>query len=167
MATPKNTITRSVSPGSIFESAKAVHSAALSYSQGDLLSFDASAHLVKVPTIEGDGSTFLGVAIETVSSGHLKGPFDGTEVALGSAINDLPGPKYGVVAKAFLKPSDTLNPGDLVYLDPVSGTRNVQASGTKAVGVYQGAAVTGAPSTAPTEVEVLFGHRFPGDTLAF
>lgn len=161
----KNTITRSVSKGSIFESAKAIHDATITYNQGDLLCFDSSAHLIKIPAVEGDGSTFLGVATESVTSGKLNSPYT-TAVDAAAAISDVPGPAYGVIAKCRLKPSDTLNPGDLVYLYPTD-SRGVQASGTKAIGVYQGATVTGAPSTSYTEVEVLLGHRYPGDTLAF
>ena len=167
MATAKNKITRSVSPGSIFESAQAVLDSTISYNQGDLLSYDSSGKKILIPSAEGDGATFLGVARETVVNGQIKNPFTGTEVAVGSAIPDSPGPQYGVIAKAFLKPSDSLSPGDLVYLNPAAGTQHVQASGTKAVGVYQGAAVTGGPTSALTEIEVLFGHRYPGDVLAF
>lgn len=163
----KNTITRTVRRGSVFESAKAVISSATNFQQGDLLVFDSSTHLLRKPTVETEGNLFAGVARETLVNGVMPAPYS-TDVDSSRAIADVPGPDYGVVAKCHLKASDTLNPGDVVYLYPIGWTnRGVQASGTKAVGVYQGAAVTGGPSSSPTEVEVLLGHRYPGDTLVF
>ena len=165
MSTPKNNITRSVRPASIFPSAQGLVDANTNYNQGDWLIIESNK--IIVPDTEDDGDLCLGIATETVVAGKLKSPYS-TDVDGSTAIADLPGPTHGVVAKMILKPSDSLSPGALVYMDPVTHSRGVAASGTKAVGVYQGvAAVTGGPSTAFTEVEVLIGHRFPGDTLAF
>lgn len=166
MTAAKNTIIRSVSPGSVFPSARKVISSAVSYNQGDLLVFDATNKLIKVPTAETEGNTFLGVATETIVSGKLQSPYT-TAVDASQAISDVPGPEYGVVAQCTLKGGDSLTAGQLVYLRPEEGTRCIQSTGTKAIGVYQGAAVTGGPSTSPTNVEIYIGHRYPGDTLSF
>jgi hypothetical protein len=160
-----NKITRSVAPKSMFESAQAVISSAVSFEQGDLLVFDDATNLLKVPTLESQGSTFLGIAKVTIVSGKLAGPYTGTAVDAASAISDIPGPVYGVIAKVIAKTGDAFNPGDSVYLDPASGTRNVQAAGTKVIGLYQGAAV--ASASAGQEIEVLLGCRHPGDSLNF
>lgn len=160
----KNTITREVRPASIFESAVNVISSAVSFDQGDLLIL--SSNLLAKPAAESDGSTFLGVARVSITSGVVVSPYR-NDVSASQAVADIPGPWYGVVAKCQLKASASLSPGGLVYLDPATGTRGVAASGTKAIGVYQGPSVTGGPSTNLTEVEVLIGHRYPGDTLAF
>lgn len=164
MAAPKNTITRSVAPKSIFEDASAVTSTTEDYNQGDLMVFDTSAKTVIKATNEASGANFLGVAIETVVDGKLKKPYV-TDVDASSAITALPGPVYCVVAKCILKTGSTLTAGQLVYLDPVTSTRGVQPTGTKAIGVYQGAALSG--SAAGLEVEVLLGARYPSDTLLF
>ena len=161
----KNRIVRNVAPKSIFAAADAVTGTG-SYEQGDLLIFDDSANVIRKPTTEAECATILGIAVESVVSGKLKGPYPGlTDVDAAGAISSLPGPVYGVVAKLVLKTGDSLSPGDLVYGDPASGTANVQAAGTKAIGIYQGKAVSSA--AAGLEIEVLLGARHPGDTLRF
>lgn len=164
MSTPKNNIVRSVTPKSIFPSAQAVISAAVSFNQGDLLVFDDSANLLKVPSAESEGSTFLGVATETIVLGVLQHPYS-TPVDASAAITDVPGPAYSVVAALVLKTGSSLSPGDLVYLDPSSGAQNVQPTGTKAIGIYQGKTISS--SSAGQLVEVLLGCRHPGDALEF
>lgn len=164
---PKNTITRTVNLGSVFESAVALLTSTLNLDQGDLVIYDNTNYCLKLPTVEGDGQYFLGVQAETILNGKLLKPYV-TPVDASQAITDIPGPQFGVIAKCHLKTGDTLNPGAPVYLFPTTWTnRGIQASGTKIIGVYQGSAVTGGPSTAPTEVEIYIGHRYPGDTLSF
>jgi hypothetical protein len=160
----KNLITRSVAPKSLFADATALHSAAVSYNQGDLLILDTSGHLIAKPAAEADGATFLGIAIESVSAGVLVTPYTlASSVAPGASV--LAGPQYGVIAKLTLKTGQSISPGNVVYLDPASGTQNVQVTGTKSIGVYQGAAISGA--AAGTQIEVLLGCRAPADTLTF
>jgi hypothetical protein len=160
----KNRIVRSVSEKSIFPSAKEVVDATVSFAQGDLLVFDDTANLLKKPAAEAEGSTFLGIAIETVVDGKLASPYV-TDVDAAQAVSELPGPSYGVIAKLVLKTGDALNPGDSVYLYPAGGTYHVQAAGTKAIGVYAGPAI--ASAAAGQEIEVLLGCRHPGDVLKF
>ena len=164
MSTAKNRITRSVAPKSMFPSAQAVISSSVSFNQGDLLVFDDTNNVLKVPSSESEGSTFLGIAQETIVSGLLKRPYS-TDVDDSGAISDIPGPVYGVVAKLILKTGDSLNPGDYVYLYPTGGAQYVSATGTKAIGLFVGAAVSSA--AAGTQVEVHLGCRHPGDSLKF
>jgi hypothetical protein len=161
----KNTIVRSVRPSSVFESAKNVISSAVSLNQGDLVCL--KSNLLARPTSEGDGQYFLGIQRETIVSGVIPSPYN-SDVTASQAVADIPGPQFGVIALLHLKPSDTLNPGDPVYLYPtLTSNRGVQAAGTKIIGTYQGPAVTGGSSDALTEIPVFVGHRFPGDTLSF
>lgn len=160
----KNTITRDVRRASVFESAINVISSALSFKQGDFLVFNTSTNLLQLPVAETDGDTFVGVATVSVSSGKLIGPYTGIPDAVSnSSINDVPGPVYGVIAKCVAKTGIALSPGGLVYLDPATGTRGIAATGTKAIGVYQGAAI--ASAVAGQEVEILICCRFPGDAI--
>ncbi|HCW07033.1 MAG TPA: hypothetical protein DGG95_06675 [Cytophagales bacterium] len=159
-----NNITRSIAPKSVFESALSVISSAVSFNQGDLLVFDDTNNLLKKPAAETEGNTFLGVAPVTVVSGKIASPYN-TDVVASQAVQDVQGPKFGVVAKLTLKTGITINPGDLIYLDPGTGTDGVTNTGTKAIGVYQGSAIT--TSAAGTKVEVLLGSRFPEDVLKF
>lgn len=162
----KNLIVRSVAPKSLFESAVNLISSAVSFNQGDLLILDTSGHLLAHAAAESDGATFLGIARTSIASGKIIGPYTGVPDAdVSAAITDVAGPQYGVVAKLVLKTGDSVSPGSLVYLDPSSGTQNVQASGTKAIGIVQSAAVSSA--AAGTQIEVLLGCRAPVDALLF
>jgi hypothetical protein len=162
----KNTIVREVGRKSIFESAINVISSAVSINQGDLVVFDDTANLLKLPSAETEGSTFLGVMMVSIASGKLIGPYTGIPDAVTTAgINDVPGPAYGVVAKCVAKTGIALAPGDSIYLDPATGTRGVTNTGTKIIGIYQGATV--ASASAGQEIEVLLGSRHNGDTLKY
>jgi hypothetical protein len=159
-----NNIVRTVTPGSIFEEASAVISSSVSFNQGDLLVFDDTNNVLKKPAAEAEGATFLGVARCSIASGKLVSPYN-TDVVASQAASAIPGPQYGVICKLTLKTSSSLNPGDLVYLDPATGTDGIAVTGTKAIGIYQGPALTG--SAAGLKVEVLLGHRHPADALRF
>lgn len=159
-----NKIVRDLGKKSVFPSAQAVISSAVSFNQGDLIVFDNTANLLAVPALESEGLTFVGIAEVTIVSGKLASPHV-TDVDASSAISDIPGPVYGVVAKLVCKTGDALAPGDLMYLDPATGRRGVTVAGTKAIGIYQGAVV--ASAAAGQEIEVLLGTRFPADALKF
>jgi hypothetical protein len=159
-----NRVTRSVSPKTIFPSARDVVNSSLSYNQGDLLVFDDTNNLIKKPAAESEGSTFLGLAPHTLVLGKLVRPYS-TDVDASQAASEIPGPEYGVIAKLVLKTGAALNPGDSVYLDPANGTYHVQEAGTKAIGIYAGPAISSA--VAGQLIEVLLGCRHPGDVLKF
>jgi hypothetical protein len=164
MAVLKNNIVKAAAQKSLFDDARNVIGSSLSFTQGDLLVMDTSTHLLRAPTIETEGSIFVGVARVSIVNGKLPSPYN-TDVVGSQSIQDIPGPVYGVVCKLQLKTGDSLNPGDAVYLDPGTGTQGVTATGTKQVGIYQGPAISSAP--AGSLVEVLVGARFGGDTLKF
>lgn len=158
-----NNIVREIAPKSIFDDASAVTSATEDFNQGDLLVLDSG--VIKKAAAEADGATFLGVSKISVVDGKLLSPYSGTAVDAAQAKGVLCGPVYGVVAKLILKTGEALAVGGLVYLDPATGGRGVAASGTKAIGVYQGAAI--ASAVAGQQIEVLVGARFPQDALKF
>ena len=160
-----NNIVRSVSPKSIFESALNVIDATSTWEQGDILVFDDTANLIKKPAAEADCSTMLGIARVSITNGKLVSPYQGTAVDAAQAIQDIPGPVYGVIASLIIKTGDSINPGDLVYADPATSSRGVTVSGTKAIGIYQGKAI--ATAAAGTLVEILIGARHPADALKF
>ncbi len=119
---------------------------------------------MKKPAAETEGSTFLGVARVSIVLGKIASPYN-TDVVASQAIQDIPGPVYGVIAKCVLKTGDSVNPGDDIYLDPGTGTRGVTVTGTKSIGLYQGPAIAGA--AAGTEIPVLIGCRAKNDSLKF
>lgn len=160
----KNRIVRSEAPKSLFPSAKALITSTTSFNQGDLLVLDTTNHKIIVAAAETDGATILGIASVTVVNGKIQSPYN-TDVVASQAIADIPGPVYGVVAKLVLKTGEALVAGGLVYLDPATAAYGVAASGTKAIGIYQGAAISSA--TAGQEIEVLVGARYAGDVLKF
>lgn len=148
----------------LYPSAIALLDATVSFEQGDLLVFDATNNLMVKPTLETQGNRFLGIAEVTVVNGKLASPYV-TAVDAAQAISDVPGPAYGVVAKLVLKTGDSINTGDVVFLDPATGAAGVTVTGTKSIGVYQGADITTA--AAGTQIEVLLGCREPADVLTF
>lgn len=161
----KNTIVRSVAPKSLFESAKAVIGSTTTYDQGDLLIFDDATNRIRRPTTEAECSTFCGIAINSLVNGKEVSPYN-TDVVGSQSISDQPGPLYGVVARLVLKTGDSINPGDDVFHDPVTGFRGVTSTpGTKSIGLYQGPAIAGA--AAGTEIPVLIGCRAKNDSLKF
>lgn len=164
MAVLKNNIVKSVARKSIFDDARNVIGSSLTFNQGDLLVMDTTTHLLRAPTLETEGSIFVGVAAVSIVNGKLPSPYN-TDVVASQSIQDIPGPVYGVICKLQLKTGDSLNPGDAVYLDPATGTQGITASGTKQIGVFQGPAI--AAAAAGSLVEVLLGARFGGDVLKF
>ena len=157
-----NRIVRTVNQSSVFPDATAETLSTSTYNQGDLLVYDTGTFAVKVAAAEADGATFCGIAIESIVLGKLVSPYT-TDVSASQGLSHVAGPVFGVVASLVLKTGDSLNPGDLVYLDPATAAYGVAATGTKAIGVYQGKAIAGA--AAGTHVEILLGSRFPQDVL--
>jgi hypothetical protein len=157
-----NRIVRTISGNTRFPSAVKDISASSTWNQGDLLIWDSSAHIIRLPVSEAEGASMLGISQQTLVAGKLPIPYV-TDVDASRAITDIPGPQFGVVASLVLKTGDALNPGDLVYLNPADGAYHVQAAGTKAIGLYAGAAI--ASAFAGQLIEVLVGCRFPGDAL--
>lgn len=156
----KNTLARKIATKMIFPDIKHLLDTTVSFDQGDLLCLIGG--LVKKASAETDGATFLGIAPVTVVAGKFPSVYH-TDVDASAAVGAMVGPEYGDVHKVMLKAGDSLAAGDVVYLNPTAGGRGVQASGTKAIGVYQGKAVT-AP-TGGLEIEVLIGCRYPADAL--
>ena len=155
-----NTITRSVAPMSVFESAKNLISSSISFNQGDLLYLDTTNHLLKVFAAETDSANFMGVAVVTVVNGKIASPYN-TDVVASQSVQDVAGPLVGVIAKCVLKTGDSLNPGQLVGLYPAAGTRGVSSTvTTNAIGVYQGPVI--ATAAAGTEVEIYIGNALIG-----
>lgn len=161
--TPKNRITRSVKPGSLFEDARNVISTSTDINQGDLCFYDGSSDTIKTITAEADCVTFVGIMDETLVDGVPLQPY--TTATSGSvALGSVKGPKYGVIANMKLYTGDSFVSGDPVYAAPSDAdAQTVSSSGTKAIGIYQGADVT---ATSDSTGEVYFGHRYPGDVLA-
>lgn len=155
-----NKIVREVCPNSVFESALNVIDSTVTFNQGDLLYFNSG--LITRLTAESQGNLFVGIARVSITSGKLNTPY--STPTLTPAIQDIPGPQFGVVAQLQLANSQSFTPGLVVYADPLRGNSNVATTGTKVIGVYQGPSVTaGAASYGP----VYLGCRYPEDTLKF
>lgn len=148
----KNRIVRSISPNSLFEEAKALISSAISWNQGDLLYLDTATSLIKPLDSDAHAANILGIARQSISSGKPISPYQGTAVDAAQAIESIAGPQYGVIAKMLLKSGDSFVPGASVYYG--GDAQTVSATGTNAVGIYQGAALT-ASSGSEGEVALL------------
>lgn len=154
----QNTIVRSVAPKSLFEGAKVLLDATVSYNQGDLIA--VASGLLKAVTASTDAPNFLGVAKQTVVLGKVKSPYQGTDVDASQAIEEIAGPVYGVVARVKLKAADAFAVGCVVYLSSVDAqtVTSVNPGTSDPIGIYQGAAV--ASATSGQVGEVLIGARF-------
>lgn len=151
----KNRITRSVSPKSLFESAKALIDATVSFNQGDILFLDGA--LIKPVAADADGASVLGVAQATIVLGKVVGPYAGLATSAAQAIEDIAGPVYGVIVRMKLKSGDVFGPGDAVYACAVDA-QTVSSAGTNQIGIFQGATVTAGASS---EGEILIGAVSP------
>lgn len=138
--TAKNNIVRSVRPGSIFESALAVISSAVSFNQGDLLYLDTTNHLIKALDSDAHGANAMGISRATIVNGKLISPYSGTAVDASQAIADIAGPQYGVIALLNLKSGDSFVPGGSVYYG--GDAQTVSSVGTNPIGIFQDSAIT-------------------------
>lgn len=145
--TATNRVFREVRVSSLFMSAKNAISSAVSWNQGDLLYLDTSAHLIKVVAATGNAATILGVAVNTVISGKLQGPYAGlTAVNAAEAIADLAGPVFGVEALMILNTGDAFVTGGKVYLCNATAqtVSSTDPSDANFIGYFTGAATTAA-----------------------
>jgi|GEM_PF-6943564 len=161
-----NNVKRKVATNTVVADIQKLVAATTSFNQGDLLFMDTTNHIVAPLVGETDGVTFLGIAPVTIVNGKYPASYV-TSVDASVGIPSIPGPTFGDEYSVILKSGDTLVSGQVVYADPATGTRNVQASGTKIIGVYtgqEGASITG---DGTKEVTCKIGARYPGDTLKF
>lgn len=165
MSIKRNNIVRSVAPKSLFESLKPVLSASSTWNQGDLLAFDATNKIVIAATGAGSAANILGVARNTMSSGKMPSPYQGTDVDASQAIEDAAGPVYGVVASLVLATGAAFNPGDPVYISSTD-PQTVGSSATgSSVGIFVGAAV--ASAAAGQYGDILVGARYGMSGIEF
>lgn len=162
--TPINNIVREVALKSIFESALPVLSTAVSYNQGDLLSYDATNNVLKPVTGNGDSTFILGVARQTVLNGVTKSPYT-TAVDASQAIEDVAGPAYGVVASLKLASGQNYTPGLPVYLTTTDAQTVTSASGGSSIGLFQGRAIVSAATG--LSGDVLVGARYGKTDIGF
>lgn len=139
----RNTIVRQVAPNSAIADLTNFVSSACSWNQGDILYFDAGTGLVKPVASDTNGASCLGVAINTVVAGKPAPVYQGTAVDAAVSAQALAGPVFGVEVKLKLKSGDSFTPGAAIYATSVDA-QTVSVSGTNAIGVYVGPAVTGA-----------------------
>lgn len=171
-STPTNRITRTIVPGkSIFPDATYLTSTSSTlgtYNQGDLMIYDSTNFISRAIASTDSESTvsayFLGISPVTINSGKLASPYYGTAVDASSGDNTIVGPQFAVIASLALKTGSTLSPGSFVYLDPSDGAYFVQPSGTVAIGVYQGPAISG--SAAGVFIEVQLGQTYLSGALS-
>lgn len=153
----QNNIIRLVNLKSIFESALPVLSTSSTFNQGDLIAFDNTNKIINAVTGSGSGAQILGVARNTIASGIMPSPYQGTAVDASQAIEDLAGPAYGVVAFFKATASDAWHPGDKVYIGADAQTVTSAATGSS-VGIYVGSTISSA--IAGQSINVLVGARW-------
>lgn len=139
---------------SMFESVLPVLSTSVTYNQGDLIAFDNTNKVIKAVSGSGDSANFLGVARQTIVSGLMPSPVQGTAVDASQAIEDAAGPAFGVVAFFKATASDVWNPGDKAYLTSTDAQTITSVAAGSAVGIYQGPAIASATAGQPLNILV-------------
>jgi hypothetical protein len=158
-----NTIIREVAPNQVFPDISKLLSSTATFNQGDLLMYDPVNYIVARLPSEASAASFLGISTVTVSNGNIVSPYSTSNDAAIS-VPSLNGPMYGVVALAICQTGTSLNPGVAIYASPTTDAgQGVAATGTTIIGTYQGPTVTS--TVAGQQIEVLFGSRYPGNTL--
>jgi hypothetical protein len=165
MSSSVNNLIREVNPGrSLFASLIPVLSTSCTWNQGDLLTYDQTNNIVNAVTGSGSGANIVGVAVNAITKGVMPSPYQGTAVDASQAIEDAAGPLYGNVFSFLINTGDSFKPGDQAYLTGDPQTLTSAATGSS-VGIYQGAAVTSAPSG--TYGDFLIGSRYRQAGLTF
>lgn len=161
MSVANNNIVRLVAPKSLFESAYGVlaKESECTWNQGDYLAFNTSTKLINVAGTA-DIDNLLGIARQSMSSGIVPNPYQGTAVDASTAVSDVAGPVYGVTASMVLQTGDAFDLGDKVYLtaDPQTVTSTDPGSG-KACGIFNGP-VAVASASAGQKGDILIGARY-------
>lgn len=146
--TSNNRIVRCDTGKTLFDEGKNVVSSAVSWKQGDLIAFDATAHLLKLVAATSDAATIVGIADSVVVAGVLAGPYDGlTAVNAAQVSPGFIGPKYGVVASMKLHTGDAFHPGDKIYLSNGDDSQTVSSTDPgdgNNIGIYVGALISSA-----------------------
>lgn len=160
----KDRILRESSMRSVFEDARELIDATVTFYEGDILKIDTTNHLIKPVAATGDADVVLGIAVQTVKLGKLVSPFS-TDVDAAQAISAVAGPVFGVEANMKLKSGDVFVSGGKVYLVDGGDCQTVTSTDPgdgKAIGIYTGPAVTaGATSEGPCAI----GCRYPAAAL--
>lgn len=164
MGVKSNTLVKRIATKSVFADIKLMVDVSSDFTQGDLVVFNTSSKKIVLAADETDGANFLGVMPVTLVDGKYPAVYN-TDVDAAVGTPALPGPEYGSEYLVNIKAGEVLTVGCDLYLDPASGSRSVQVTGTKAVGIYQGKAVT--VPTGGLEISMLVGCRRPNDVLKF
>jgi len=149
----------------LFQSGKSAVDASSTWNQGDLITFNTSAHALRRVASTADGLTCVGIADNVVTNGKLAGPYDGlTAVDAAQVTPDFVGPKYGVVASMVLVTSGAFHCGDKVYLQDGGDSQTVGPTGgdSNYVGIYVGTTI--ASAAAGQQGPILLGARYPAAT---
>jgi hypothetical protein len=147
-----NPIFKRVNRNSLTEDIVAAIGASTTFNAGDFLTFNLTTKTFGTLAGESDSVNFAGVAVQSISSGKQVSAYTtDTDSALGYA--SVKGPEFGDEVFAVLKAGDTITPGQEVYFN--SGSQSIANNtkcgvtttvGTKAIGIYFGPSLTGAPT---------------------
>lgn len=158
--TAQNNLIRQVNPKSLIAAAKAAlaANAGCTFNQGDILCYDANAKYLRPVTGSGDSTIVVGAALQTVSSGVMPSPIQGTAVDGAAAIEDMAGPMYGSTFRFALASGQNYPTLCKLYLTTTDAQTLSSAATGSYVGIYQGPALTSAPTG--TFGEVLLGATY-------
>lgn len=139
---------RRVNRNSLSEDVTAAIGASTTFNAGDFLTFNLTTKTFGTLAGESDSVNFAGVAVQSISSGKPVSAYT-TDVDASAGYPAVKGPEFGDEVYATLKAGDSITPGTEVYYNTGATPKNgvTVTVGTKAIGIYFGPALTGAPTT--------------------
>lgn len=145
----KNGTFRRVNRNSLAEDITAAVGASTTYNAGDFLTFNLTTKTFGQLAGESDTQSFAGLAVQSVSSGKVPTAYT-TDVDGSAGYPQIKGPEFGDEVYATLKAGDSVTPGTVLGYNALSTSPKngvTTTITTKAIAIYFGPALTGAPTT--------------------
>lgn len=139
---------RRVNRNSLIEDISAAVGASTTFNAGDFLTFNLTTKTFGTLAGESDSQNFAGLAVMSVVNGKPVSAYT-TDVDSSAGYPSIKGPEFGDEVYALLKAGDAVTPGTTLYYNPgATPVKNgvTVTVGTKAIGIYFGPSLTGAPS---------------------
>lgn len=164
----KDPIFRRVNRNTLAADISAAIGASTTFNAGDFLTFNLTTQTFGQFGAESDSQNMAGVSVISVTNGKAVNAY-ATDVDSSQSRSSCPGPEFGDEVFATLKAGDAVTPGTTLYYNAITGPpkNGVTVSvGTKAIAMYFGPALTGAPTTGTViPVKLLCNYKNAGFAL--
>ena len=164
----KDPIFRRVNRNTLAADIVAAVGASTTFNAGDFLTFNLTTSNFGQFSNESDSANMVGVAVVSITTGKAVNAYS-TDVDASQSKASIPGPEFGDEVFATLKAGDSVTPGTTLYYNAITGPPKNGVTvtvGTKAIALYFGPALTGAPTTGTViPVKLLCNYKNAGFAL--